>query len=180
VRRIDALSLGYCNHATDEAVLQLVRALPRHEDQLQSLDLFFCYRLTDAGLAALLREAPRLVRINLGRCLGLTARSLGPLGALPALQRLGLSHLALVDAEALHKLAGGEGAFPALRFVDLDHCAGVAPAAVQHMLTARPEIELFSSLQPPKKPRAKKKRPPQPKPQPPDAPAAAPAAAAPV
>jgi len=102
--RLRNLILAKCRHITDRAVL----AITKLGKNLHYIHLGHCQRITDLSVEALAKACNRIRYIDLACCSNLTDVSIMKLASLPKLKRIGLVKCAGITDRSIYALAMGE------------------------------------------------------------------------
>lgn len=102
--RLRNLILAKCRQLTDRAVL----AITKLGKNLHYIHLGHCQRITDLSVEALAKACNRIRYIDLACCSNLTDNSITKLAGLPKLKRIGLVKCAGITDRSIHALAMGE------------------------------------------------------------------------
>lgn len=102
--RLRNLILAKCKHITDRAVL----AITKLGKNLHYIHLGHCARITDLSVEALAKSCNRIRYIDLACCSLLTDISVMKLAGLPKLKRIGLVKCAGITDRSIYSLAVGE------------------------------------------------------------------------
>ncbi|KAK4982228.1 SCF ubiquitin ligase complex subunit, partial [Elasticomyces elasticus] len=101
--RLRNLILAKCRALTDRAVF----AISRLGKNLHYIHLGHCSRITDASVSALVKSCNRIRYIDLACCGNLTDLSVMQLAGLPKLKRIGLVKCAGITDRSIYALAAG-------------------------------------------------------------------------
>ncbi|KAK5703873.1 SCF ubiquitin ligase complex subunit [Elasticomyces elasticus] len=102
--RLRNLILAKCRHITDRAVL----AITKLGKNLHYIHLGHCQRITDLSVEALAKACNRIRYIDLACCSNLTDTSITKLAGLPKLKRIGLVKCNGITDRSIYALAMGE------------------------------------------------------------------------
>jgi F-box and leucine-rich repeat protein GRR1 len=102
--RLRNLILAKCRQITDRAVF----AITKLGKNLHYIHLGHCARITDVSVEALAKACNRIRYIDLACCSALTDGSVTKLASLPKLKRIGLVKCAGITDRSIHALAMGE------------------------------------------------------------------------
>lgn len=102
--RLRNLILAKCRQITDRAVL----AITKLGKNLHYIHLGHCQRITDYSVEALAKACNRIRYIDLACCSSLTDNSITKLAGLPKLKRIGLVKCAGITDRSIYALAMGE------------------------------------------------------------------------
>ena len=123
--RLRNLILAKCRHITDRAVF----AITKLGKNLHYIHLGHCARITDSSIEALAKSCNRIRYVDLACCSNLTDSSVTKLAALPKLKRIGLVKCAGITDRSIYALAMGEtrggkkwGGVSVLERVHLSYC----------------------------------------------------------
>ena len=101
--RLRNLILAKCRHITDRAVF----AITKLGKNLHYIHLGHCNRITDVSVEALAKSCNRIRYIDLACCVNLTDNSVTKLAGLPKLKRIGLVKCAGITDRSIYALAMG-------------------------------------------------------------------------
>ena len=102
--RLRNLILAKCRQITDRAVF----AITKLGKNLHYIHLGHCARITDVSVEALAKACNRIRYIDLACCVNLTDSSVTKLAGLPKLKRIGLVKCAGITDRSIYALAMGE------------------------------------------------------------------------
>ena len=123
--RLRNLILAKCRQITDRAVF----AITKLGKNLHFIHLGHCARISDVSIEALAKSCNRIRYIDLACCVNLTDASVTKLAGLPKLKRIGLVKCAGITDRSIYALAMGElknnkrvNGVSALERVHLSYC----------------------------------------------------------
>ncbi|KAK5122273.1 hypothetical protein LTR85_004184 [Meristemomyces frigidus] len=145
--RLRNLILAKCRQITDRAVL----AITKLGKNLHYIHLGHCQRITDYSVEALAKACNRIRYIDLACCSNLTDNSITKLAGLPKLKRIGLVKCAGITDRSIYALAMGEvkngkkmGGVSVLERVHLSYCTLLTLDGIHVLLNNCPKLTHLS------------------------------------